>query len=229
MSQTKQKVNCYHCGEACQEAVIQFDDHDFCCHGCQTVYTLLKDRGLGNYYCIENAPGKTKNEATNNRDFLELSEVMLGSVASGVIQNAPCSVIVVPGSYGYRAPKNILFASDLKSGVHQNDVDLIEKIAGQNKGKITFLTVVKDESELPMSEVEHGYDLHVQFQDLDHDFEVINSDNVERAIANFALVNEMDMVVTIPRKASWFSRILNPSVSKKLAQHINIPVLALTN
>ena len=42
-----------------------------------------------------------------------------------------------------------------------------------------------------MSEVEHGYDLHVQFQDLDHDFEVINSDNVERAIANFALVNEM--------------------------------------
>lgn len=155
--------------------------------------------------------------------------VMIGSVASAVIQNAPCAVIVVPGSYSYKAPKKILFASDLKSGVHQNDADLLEKIAGKNKGSITFLTVAKGESEIPMSEAEHGYDLHVRFQELEHGFEVISSDNVERAIADFALANEMDMVVTIPRKASWFSRILNPSVSKKLAQHITIPVLALTN
>lgn len=76
MRQTKQRVNCYHCGEACLDQVIHHDEHDFCCHGCQTVYSLLKDTGLSNYYNIQTAPGKTKTSQSNSHDFLELSDVI---------------------------------------------------------------------------------------------------------------------------------------------------------
>lgn len=50
-----QKVACYHCGDDCPPKPIEFDDHDFCCTGCQTVYDILTKNGLDNYYNLEKA------------------------------------------------------------------------------------------------------------------------------------------------------------------------------
>ncbi|HAR74484.1 MAG TPA: hypothetical protein DCR77_13920, partial [Flavobacteriaceae bacterium] len=33
--------NCFHCGQRIEEEVIQFDEKDFCCQGCKTVYEIL--------------------------------------------------------------------------------------------------------------------------------------------------------------------------------------------
>lgn len=74
MPETKQKTTCFHCGEDCVE-VINHDSHEFCCHGCKTVYALLKDTGLGNYYNIESSPGQTQNAQSDNLEFLELDDV----------------------------------------------------------------------------------------------------------------------------------------------------------
>lgn len=75
MPVTKQTTNCYHCGEQCQEEHLVFEQHDFCCHGCCTVYSLLQNTGLASYYEIESSPGITAKPNTNNKDFLDLEEV----------------------------------------------------------------------------------------------------------------------------------------------------------
>lgn len=75
MSQTEVKPTCYHCGEDCSEEVIHHDNHEFCCHGCKTVYTLLQETGLTSYYEIEDTPGSTVKDKRDNRDFLDLEEV----------------------------------------------------------------------------------------------------------------------------------------------------------
>lgn len=49
--------NCYHCGENCTEEVILFDEKPFCCEGCKTVYEILNQNNLCNYYNLENTPG----------------------------------------------------------------------------------------------------------------------------------------------------------------------------
>jgi Cu+-exporting ATPase len=48
---------CYHCGETCEHDTTHFDEHDFCCEGCATVYDLLKENDLCNYYKINSAQG----------------------------------------------------------------------------------------------------------------------------------------------------------------------------
>lgn len=53
-----QDSHCYHCGEICEES-IHIDDKAFCCQGCKTVYQLLQQKELGNYYCMNTAPGRT--------------------------------------------------------------------------------------------------------------------------------------------------------------------------
>lgn len=76
MSEAKQTTTCFHCGEDCMEETIVHDSHEFCCHGCKTVYTLLQDTGLSSYYQIEDsAPGSTVSFGKGNKDFLDLEEV----------------------------------------------------------------------------------------------------------------------------------------------------------
>lgn len=75
MPKAEQKTSCYHCGEDCQDEHLVFENHDFCCHGCRTVYSLLQNTGLTSYYEIENSPGSTVKAKSDNKDFLDLEEV----------------------------------------------------------------------------------------------------------------------------------------------------------
>jgi Cu+-exporting ATPase len=65
------QTTCFHCGESCQDEIIQFEDHAFCCHGCEQVYQLLANNALGDYYSCDVNPGKSP--STQNFDFLNHS------------------------------------------------------------------------------------------------------------------------------------------------------------
>ena len=69
---------CVHCGADCGNSPIVWSDKNFCCNGCLTVYQLLNENKLNNYYKLEEAPG-IKVEATtefgNKYAFLDNGEV----------------------------------------------------------------------------------------------------------------------------------------------------------
>ncbi|MDH5603421.1 MAG: heavy metal translocating P-type ATPase metal-binding domain-containing protein, partial [Cyclobacteriaceae bacterium] len=72
--QAKQSdVKCYHCGEACEEN-IHSDDKVFCCTGCKTVYDLLSEHDLSEYYRYEQSPGK-KNVERSEYLYLENTKI----------------------------------------------------------------------------------------------------------------------------------------------------------
>ena len=50
---------CYHCGEVCPDTGIALGEKYFCCQGCKTVFELLKESDLCNYYALEVHPGNT--------------------------------------------------------------------------------------------------------------------------------------------------------------------------
>ncbi|MFC2125956.1 heavy metal translocating P-type ATPase [Bacteroidota bacterium] len=56
-TKTTRKVICYHCGDLCHEEHVVFDGKDFCCNGCRTVFEILNENGLCNYYDLEKNPG----------------------------------------------------------------------------------------------------------------------------------------------------------------------------
>jgi Cu+-exporting ATPase len=51
------EIICFHCGDLCTEDHVIFEEKDFCCNGCRTVYEILKDNDLCNYYDLQNTPG----------------------------------------------------------------------------------------------------------------------------------------------------------------------------
>ena len=57
---TKGATICYHCGTRCVADNIVADDKNFCCEGCLLVYEILNEKGLCDYYKIQEHPGLTK-------------------------------------------------------------------------------------------------------------------------------------------------------------------------
>jgi Cu+-exporting ATPase len=52
-----EKIECIHCGEDCGKHPITWEGKNFCCEGCKTVYQLLNENKLSNYYELYQAPG----------------------------------------------------------------------------------------------------------------------------------------------------------------------------
>ncbi len=52
-------LKCYHCGEPCSEEQFVLDEKVFCCYGCKTVYEILNENDLCEYYSFDAKPGVT--------------------------------------------------------------------------------------------------------------------------------------------------------------------------
>lgn len=61
MTAAPPKTVCYHCGNECPSdtETLYFADKPFCCSGCQTVYQILSEHQLCQYYDLNPTPGKT--------------------------------------------------------------------------------------------------------------------------------------------------------------------------
>ena len=66
--------NCYHCNAIIEE-LVEFDSKSFCCQGCQTVYELLNQHNLGDYYTIDSEVGPLRPKVdTKHYEYLDISE-----------------------------------------------------------------------------------------------------------------------------------------------------------
>jgi Cu+-exporting ATPase len=65
------QLNCFHCGNDLPQQLFITDDKSFCCQGCQSVYQILKDNKLDNYYAYNDQPGQTHNTQDLHLAYLD--------------------------------------------------------------------------------------------------------------------------------------------------------------
>ncbi len=51
------KPCCFHCGNACNAGRFEASNHVFCCQGCVTVFQILTENGLADYYSLDAQAG----------------------------------------------------------------------------------------------------------------------------------------------------------------------------
>jgi Cu+-exporting ATPase len=71
---TAVKELCYHCGEPLDQIKLSLDGYDFCCTGCKSVYKILSENNLCNYYSYNDSPGK---RIQNDNHFEYLDEPVI--------------------------------------------------------------------------------------------------------------------------------------------------------
>ncbi|WP_339785730.1 heavy metal translocating P-type ATPase metal-binding domain-containing protein [uncultured Imperialibacter sp.] len=72
-----EKTYCYHCGDECLFEPILAHEKHFCCEGCKTVYELLQDNGLCDYYELEQTPGLSLKQPKSSEAYEFLNEEVI--------------------------------------------------------------------------------------------------------------------------------------------------------
>ncbi len=72
-----ERQNCFHCGlEIINQDLIAFDEKQFCCTGCKTVYEIFSINDLICYYDFEKSPGSTPLDIIGKYDFLDNESIV---------------------------------------------------------------------------------------------------------------------------------------------------------
>ena len=156
-----------------------------------------------------------------------LQKIFLGSTAAAVIEKATCPVIVVPRGYHLESLKHVLFTADLLNSDEEQLPAVLSDMVRSNQSEITILTVNREGKESGVDKSEKGFALHTAMKGFSHKFEVITNDDIEEAIRSYAHDNNTHLLVTTPRCSTLLQRFLKPSISEELAEHLEIPMLAI--
>ncbi|WP_128331786.1 heavy metal translocating P-type ATPase metal-binding domain-containing protein [Apibacter sp. HY039] len=67
--------NCFHCGQKIEDVKIEFDQKIFCCNGCKTVFEILNQNNLSNYYELNTKAGIKPESAPSHFEFLDTPQI----------------------------------------------------------------------------------------------------------------------------------------------------------
>lgn len=178
------KKACHHCGLDCESSVYYFEEKPFCCHGCKSVFRLLKSHKLEDYYTYQETPGqKPQSRAYDYLDSVEFKEQLIEfsdaniQIITLTIPSIHCSSCIWVLEHLYR----------LNSGVKNVVVDFNKKNV-----RIHF-----NEKEIPLKHLAEllnkiGYPPHISLDSLEHKKEPQSRSLIYKiAVAGFAFGNIM--------------------------------------
>lgn len=156
-----------------------------------------------------------------------ITETLLGSTTTATIKRATTPVLIIPEDAKYKAPRTIVFACDYKPDTNLHSLDAL-KILIRALGAKIFVVNIKTEQDKPsLKEAVAGVKVENKLRDVEHTYYFPEKENLVDGINEFVKEQQADMVAIIPHHYSVIERLFHISISKKLAFHTHVPLLAL--
>jgi nucleotide-binding universal stress UspA family protein len=157
-----------------------------------------------------------------------IEKVLLGSNAADIIEKAECPVLVVPGGTEIHMPKNIVFATDYA----YSDIEgarLLTSMARVFEATITFVHVTKNEEDIDdelkvIEKFTEEIKSATAYPNIN--FKILSDNTVFMGLDSIVENAATDLMALSTRRRSLFEKLYNPSLTKKLAQYTQIPLLA---
>lgn len=132
--------SCFHCGDPSDSRNIIYKDKVFCCRGCRTVYQILSDNDLTEYYEIENIPGvKKESEVFTDFSFLDIPEIKDNLLTYKDRENEKVT-FSVPAIHCSSCIWLLENLNSLNSGILKSEVNFLKKeVALQYKSQVVSL------------------------------------------------------------------------------------------
>jgi len=177
---------CYHCGDDCGKDIIEFDEKNFCCHGCKTVYEIFSSNDLSYYYDLQSAAGATPKSVEGKYDFLETPSIVekLTEFNDGNIQIVNLYIPHIHCSSCIWVLENL---NKLNPFVSNSQVDFPKKTV-----RITYNNSNLSLKELVLLLTRIGYDPYISLNDYDKKKKPVDHSLIYKlGVAGFAFGNVM--------------------------------------
>ena len=157
-----------------------------------------------------------------------VERVLFGSNTLLAIRRLTWPVICVPPGKTYgKGIKKIGFACDFEKVVDSTPAPAIKAFVKAFGAHLDVLNINPDgkarEEEMP----EQSLLIQTMLSELKPAFHFIQHRDIEDGINEFAIKNELDLVITIPKKHNLIERIFKETSSKQLIYHGNVPILCM--
>ncbi|SDL33097.1 Nucleotide-binding universal stress protein, UspA family [Salinimicrobium catena] len=152
-------------------------------------------------------------------------EILLGTHTVHAIKKTKCPLLAIPAHFEYRPPKEILFPSDYETDLPPL-LEILQEIAARNASNIHILHVYFGPS-LSEEQEKRKKALGEFFKDQGHHFYSIADKSVPQAIYDFQEDNEIDLLVMINNKHSFFENLLFRPVVNEIGFHVKTPFLVI--
>lgn len=157
-----------------------------------------------------------------------LKRVFFGSNTVNAIKHLAWPVIVVPPDAKFTSIKRIGLACDLKNVEGTIPFTRVKSLVNQFNAELYILHINPEGEKGYTAEktIESRY-IQNRFDDLHPFLRFLDHDDVETGLEEFAETNNLDLLVTIPKKHTIIGKVFHKSHSKKLVLHTHVPVMAL--
>jgi nucleotide-binding universal stress UspA family protein len=154
-------------------------------------------------------------------------QVLFGSTTIKVIRHITWPVIAVPPEKKYTGIKKVGFACDYKQVVETTPSQLIKDFVNIFHAEFHVLNVDYENRHFKPDTPEESLLVHTLFEGLKPVYDFIENENIEEGIKNFAEKNNLDLLITIPKKHKLLDGLFRKSATKQLISHSHLPVMCV--
>ena len=157
-----------------------------------------------------------------------IERMLFGSITLTTIRHLKWPVIVVPPGKEYgNGIKKIGFACDFKQVVETTPVQFIKQMVKEFNAELHVLNVDYENKHFKPETPEQSVLLHTLLEDINPNYHFINNADIENGINEFAETNNLDLMITIPKKHKLLEGLFKPSSTKQLITHTHVPVMCV--
>ena len=152
-------------------------------------------------------------------------EILFGTHTVHAIKKTRCPLLSVPSHYEYKEPKEILFPTDYEAEI----LKLLEPLKGiaENHSSTIHILHVYFGVSLNATQTSRKKALGRGLKGIGHHFYSVTEKSVTRAIYDFQEENEIDMLVMVNNKHSFFENLLFTPVVDEIGFNVKVPFLVI--
>lgn len=157
-----------------------------------------------------------------------IKKALFGSNAERAIMTMNRPIITVPRNWELRpVKKNIVYATDLKNLEKPEVLNSLRKVLTITGARIHIVYVSEHITDIDLEKEISNLPLNTYFAQHNPTFKVIENSSIANGIDEYVKEVDADMVVLIPKVASFWQKLFKRSVTEQMAFQAKIPMLTL--
>ncbi|MGC8749850.1 universal stress protein [Hydrotalea sp.] len=156
-----------------------------------------------------------------------IEENLFGSNTINVAKHVHVPVIIVPKHAPIKPIEKVLFLSDFQQVVETTPAKPILNILDATHAALYVMNIDKDNSHFTADTPHQSLMLHNLLHQYDPEYHFVDSDNFMEATNTFVHQHKIDLLITIPKRRSFFDTIFKRSHTKMMAFHSNVPLMVV--
>ncbi len=157
-----------------------------------------------------------------------VERILFGSNTLTAIRHLTWPVICVPpGKTFGNGIKKIGFACDFKDVVKTTPTHFIVDFVKEFKAELDVLNVDYHNKHFKPETPEQSLLLHTMLEEAKPSYHFIEHADIEDGINEFAEKNNLDLIITIPKKHRLLEGVFKPSSTKQLVYQSHVPVMCV--